>query len=180
MISDRRMLASGWRKREERIGAVLGGPDQMRALVLACLLALAGCIIDNDPGSRREFHRRDARDLHLRRLDQHGDDSKRRRRRGADPARVARRGAHRPWDVRCRVRRRDAPLRAALGRAIREWRRHRLYRALPVASPESDGERPLVSRVRRRCQRSSSGPEGPWTGSPAGSGTAAICGNARA
>ena len=41
------MLASGWGKREERVG-VIQGSDQMRALVLAGLAVLAGCIIDND------------------------------------------------------------------------------------------------------------------------------------
>jgi hypothetical protein len=48
MTSDRGILASARGKREERAGLYLG-TDPMRALVLACLAMLAGCIIDNDP-----------------------------------------------------------------------------------------------------------------------------------
>jgi hypothetical protein len=37
----------------------------MRALVLACLAALAGCIIDNDSVRVESFRRRPTRDLQL-------------------------------------------------------------------------------------------------------------------
>jgi hypothetical protein len=59
------MLASGQGKREEQPRTYSREPDQMRALVLACLGVLAGCIIDNDPIHVESFYRRPARNPQL-------------------------------------------------------------------------------------------------------------------
>ena len=48
-----------------RVTELIRKSDQMRTLVLASLVVLAGCIIDNDPVRVESFHRRPARDLQL-------------------------------------------------------------------------------------------------------------------
>ena len=166
------------REREKRSAGLIRKSDPMRPLVLACFVMLAGYIIDNDPVRVENFTADTPAtftyDAWTNTVMTANDD-------GAaeeNPTRLARRGARRQWDVRGGLRRRDAPLRATLGGAVRQWRRHRLHRTLPVARRKRR-PRSFVSRVRRR-QRSMSGPEFPWTGSPASSGTAAIRGNARA
>ena len=119
-------------KQEERVGAVHGGPircARSSSLASPCSPAASSTTIR----SHRAFRHRYARDFRLRCLDRHGDDGERRRRGRADPTRLAGRGAYRSRNVCCRLRRRDATPRAALGGTVRQWRRHRLYWALPLA-----------------------------------------------